>query len=173
MTKRVNSHPSNRRSDWKEPGKSSFAEFNLLVRQQVTEIIQSQEHVQRAYDLFRSRGDIGSDECDYLFASLRTINISLSTFYKTFEEPMNLPSVVRLLYYPLVAELLASEKLIKRTTQIARGFSSPSRVASNAVVKQHYTIIRSLEELLEACEAIRLYTQNMLDQARFQMLRQI
>ncbi len=173
MTRRVSSHPSNRRYDWKESGKLSFAEFNLLVRQQVTEIVQSQEYIQYAYNLFRSRGDIGSDECDYLLISLYTMNESICTFYKIFDEPISLPSVVRPLYYPLVAELLASERLIKRTTQIAKSFCSPGRIVSNAVVKQHYTIVRCLEELLEACEEIKLYTQNMLDQARFQIPRYI
>lgn len=172
MPKHISSYPSNRRYDWKEPGKLSFAEFNLLVRQHVAEIMESQEHIGRACHLFRSKGDISSDEADYLLVSLHTIIASICSFYRTFEAPMSLPAVVRPLYYPFVANLLASEKLIKRTVQIVRTFNSSGHRISTAVVKQHYKIVRNLEELLEACEEIKLTSQSMLDQARFQLFRQ-
>ncbi|QBD82982.1 hypothetical protein EPA93_46285 [Ktedonosporobacter rubrisoli] len=173
MAKRVNSHHSNRRYDWKEPEILSFVEFNLLVRQQVKEIIQSQEHIQRLCNQFSSSGEIGSDECDYLLTALHSIRIAICTFYRLFEEPGSLPAIVKPLYYPLLAELFASEMLIEKITQIARSFRLPGRLVSNTMVKQHFTLIHNLGELLETCENIKLFAQHMLDQACFQLLRKI
>jgi hypothetical protein len=164
MTKQVSNHSH----EWIEPEKLSFTEFNILVRRQVMEVIQSREHVEHAYDIFSSRGGISSDECDYLFSSLHTMSTSICTFNSLFEVSRSLPPVIVPLYHPLAAELAASEKLIKRTMQITRNFSAPDQPVSSAVVKQHYTIIRNLEELLEACEEIKMRSQSMLDQARFQ-----
>jgi hypothetical protein len=167
MTKRVNDHRANRGYKWKEPGRMSFAEFSILVRQYVKEVLQIREQVQRAYNVFSSQGNICSDECDYLLASLRRMNAIVCTFRRLFEEPEGLPSVVTPLYYSLAAELCTVEKSVKRLIQLTVSFCSINRVVLNATVKQHYTIICSLEELLEVCENIRLCSRILLDQAHF------
>ena len=171
MIRRANDHSSNEDNQWTEPVKLSFAEFNLLIRQKALEIMREKTHVELAYDLFKSGTYIGSGETDHLLSCLISINISICSFRKIFEEPMNLPPVIISLYHPLVAKLLASEKLLNRTAQIIRDFCLTHRTISNTLVRQHYIILRNLEELLEGCEEIKLCTQHMLDQARFQIPR--
>lgn len=173
MSEQVSSYPSDGRHSWKEPVKLSFADFNLLVRQHVAEIVQNQEYLQRARALFRSRGDISSDETDLLLVSLQAISNTICSFNRILEDPITLPSVVRPLCYPLVAKLFASEKLIKRTEQRVKAFRSSGRIISTAVIKQHYSIIHILEELLDVCEETKLSARSVLDQARFQISRQM
>jgi hypothetical protein len=168
MAKRVNDH---RGDEWQEPGRMSFTDFSTLVRQNVTEIMQVREQVQRAYDIFSSQGNIGFDECNYLLASLRRMNTTVCTFHQLFEAPGKLPAVVSFLYYSLAAELCSIEKQVKRVMLLIGSLCSINRVALHTAVKQHYTIISILKELLEICQNVRVQSQALLDQARFQRPR--